>query len=405
MPALNRSAFIALGAAVPGIAAPGPAFAQTPSAQTNGRALSNALVLSGGGALGAYEAGAVGSLVAQGGIRDGQPLAPYGVVCGTSIGALNAFLVATAQYSKLRDLWSTIAAENVIRVKPKYAKIREQSSGVLTRASEAIGLAFGLDRDVTGIFDGQHLRAWLLQFMDFSRPIVMPMVWAVTNLTMARPEYFYLPAATSTGVDLSVALASLQLSVGPDVPLRRASPDLLVDQLRASAAAPLAFDPVMLDGPDGKPAAYVDGGVTANTPVDVARALALRIDAILLNPAFQAATYRSGLEIAEGTFDTMQRRLMENSLRSAYFESFALRALRQLPPDFNAGTAAQAGIGLSDLRAIEDSLTETALYVMRPERTLPAKLFGFDDAPAIGATYRLGEAAGQAGFVRYQLDR
>jgi hypothetical protein len=57
--------------------------------------LERALVRSGGSARGAYEAGIVGAVAARGRVPDGQPLPPYEIVCGTSIGALNGWFVAT----------------------------------------------------------------------------------------------------------------------------------------------------------------------------------------------------------------------------------------------------------------------------------------------------------------------
>src|ERR1700722_19684056 len=76
-------------------AATGPAQGRKPFA-------SHALVLSGGGARGAYQAGLACALAERSGVQDGQPLAPYGLICGTSIGALNAWFIATGQYSALR---------------------------------------------------------------------------------------------------------------------------------------------------------------------------------------------------------------------------------------------------------------------------------------------------------------
>jgi predicted acylesterase/phospholipase RssA len=67
--------------------------------------LERALVLSGGGARGAYEAGIVGALAAADGVSDGMPLPGYGLVAGTSIGALNGWFVATGQYQRMRELW------------------------------------------------------------------------------------------------------------------------------------------------------------------------------------------------------------------------------------------------------------------------------------------------------------
>lgn len=100
--------------------------------------LDRALVLSGGGALGAYEAGLVGALAARGAVGDGSPLLPYEIVCGTSIGALNGWFVATGQYTKLHDLWYGISAENLMRPKPEYAALRDSESGLVDRAASVV---------------------------------------------------------------------------------------------------------------------------------------------------------------------------------------------------------------------------------------------------------------------------
>jgi len=91
------------------------------TASARDESLGAALVFSGGGARGAYEAGLVGALAAMAGLADGTRLSQYDLVCGTSIGALNGWFVATGQYVKLRELWYGIAGENIIRPKPQYA--------------------------------------------------------------------------------------------------------------------------------------------------------------------------------------------------------------------------------------------------------------------------------------------
>jgi predicted acylesterase/phospholipase RssA len=396
---------MALGAAASAAAAPGAALAQEPAtaaapAPERG-ALERALVLSGGGALGAYEAGIVAALVRAAGVREGEPLRPYGAVCGTSIGALNAYFVATAQYERLSLLWSSISAQDVIRLKPQYAKIVEPSSGIGSRLWQQIALLTGLRHDVMGVLDGERLRAWLLDYMDVQRPIVMPMFWAVTNLTFERPEYFYLLPDGASPDAIKLALASARLALGPDVPVRPASRELLIDQLRASAAVPVAFDPVSLPAPGGGTALYVDGGVTANTPIRIASAIALRIDAVLLNPAFQADRVTNAVQVAAGSFDTMQRRLMENALRSAYVESFTLRALQHLPDSFIQQAAAATGVSVDHLLAVQRALYQTDLWVVRPQKALPVSIFGFSDEDALAATYDMGEADGTAGFSRF----
>ena len=69
-------------------------------------------MLSGGGARGAYQAGVIEGLRRAAEVVDGQPLPGIGVVCGTSIGAR---FVATAQYTKLGELWHGVAAQHAAR--------------------------------------------------------------------------------------------------------------------------------------------------------------------------------------------------------------------------------------------------------------------------------------------------
>ncbi len=116
--------------------------------------LERALVLSGGGARGAYEAGAVGELVAAAGISDGAAVPPYEVVCGTSIGALNGWFVATGQYTRMRELWYTIGGQDLMRLKSRYAALHDPESGLLNRAASAIGL-IGLVRNQRAVLESE----------------------------------------------------------------------------------------------------------------------------------------------------------------------------------------------------------------------------------------------------------
>ena len=142
--------------------------------------VSRALALSGGGARGAYQAGIIDYLRLSRQIPEGAPLQPYGLIAGTSIGALNGYFVAALS-----------------------AELRER------------------------------------------------------------------------------AVTAIRLTVGPTAVLREATPDLLIDALRASTAIPVAFDPVELPAhKGGGNDLYVDGGVTANTPVGAARVAATRIDVV-----------------------------------------------------------------------------------------------------------------------------
>jgi NTE family protein len=68
-----------------------------------------ALILSGGAERGAYQAGAIQALTEIQRVKDGEPL-DFDLVCGASIGALNGFMVATAQYTALARMWRSVIA-------------------------------------------------------------------------------------------------------------------------------------------------------------------------------------------------------------------------------------------------------------------------------------------------------
>ncbi|MGH7716974.1 MAG: patatin-like phospholipase family protein, partial [Vulcanimicrobiaceae bacterium] len=74
-----------------------------------------ALVLSGGGARGAYEAGVIDGLVSKG--------EHFDILCGTSIGALNAAFVAQDNIDDMRMTWANIAAAKVVTLLPLVSSI------------------------------------------------------------------------------------------------------------------------------------------------------------------------------------------------------------------------------------------------------------------------------------------
>ncbi|HUN28480.1 MAG TPA: patatin-like phospholipase family protein [Alphaproteobacteria bacterium] len=383
----NRRAFLTSAAALAALPIAGEA-ASPPDPDHPGR-LSQALVLSGGGARGVYQAGMIDYLRLSKQIPDGTALRPYQLVAGTSIGALNGYFVATAQYGLLRTLWYSIADQHVIQLKARYAKIVNDDSGVGTRFVAAMRLVLGLTSNDTGVIDGDHLRAWLVKYIDPTRPVVMPIIWTVTNLTDQSPEFFYLVPSALSADERNRAITAIRITVGPTAVLREATPDILIDALRASTAIPVAFDPVPLPAATGTGTnLYVDGGVTANTPVGPARAAATRIDVVLLDPPLQKTDYRNALEVGFGVFGAMQRRILEADLRAAYLETFGKRAIE-------SANSPQA-------RIFASTLYDSDIYQMQPQDELPVGVVGFDDRDNIYKTFKIGFEDARRGFVPYR---
>jgi predicted acylesterase/phospholipase RssA len=387
---MKRTAFLAAGAAsvtAPLVGARAAAAADVPSARDFAR-VAGALVLSGGGARGAYEAGVIAAMVEAAGVRDGMPIPGIEVVCGASIGALNAWFFATGQYTALRNLWASVASEDVFRLKHRYRKIAQPSSGVGTRLYEALALERGLATDDQGLLDGGVVAAWLKRNVDPAVPLVIPLVFTVTNLRRQGGVLYYrLPFSTTAGAR-DAAIAAVQSTMGLDVDVREATDGLLLDAIRASAAIPVMFDPVMLPGPNG-PEPCIDGGIADNTPVDVARAISKQIRVVVVDPARVAnEPYPNAVAIALAAFGIAQRRVSQNSLRSAVIESEAKRLLTASTPEADAFRA---------------TLYDVDVSYVRPAAALPAGVPDFDNQDLIDRTVALGKADGARGFLPYRL--
>jgi predicted acylesterase/phospholipase RssA len=389
---IDRQSFLfALGAA-----ALAPALLAESTRGATDESLERALVLSGGGARGAYEAGVVGALAAIGGVSDGSPLLPYELVCGTSIGALNGWFVATGQYTKLRDLWYGISGQGLMHAKPQFAALHDPESGLLNRVASVVDLV-ALTRNQRALLQSEPVLNWITRNIDAETPLLMPLVWAVTNLTLQRPEYFFIRPNRSEEIPEEVAHA-LRLALGPHTVVREATPDLLHRAIFASAAIPLVFDPVPIPNPDGTIDEYCDGGVASNSPVGIAHAISKGADVVLLDPPFEPDTeYANAVDVAFGVYGTTQRKILESEMRNIYLQSVGERAFARLGQQ----DIAKVTLGNSELAQFEQTSPETVLRYIRPEKVLPVGVAGFDDALGMDKAYRIGWEDMGRGFRPY----
>jgi CRP/FNR family cyclic AMP-dependent transcriptional regulator len=223
-----------------------------------------ALVLSGGGARGAYEAGVVTALCER---------EQFEIICGTSIGAINAAVAAQDATGQMRALWRGVPERAVIRgVSPieefravfggrgvhGRRSVREFAVAVL-RAAGALRLARPqLVRRMTHLLDPGPLVEMLNLVLDHAK-LKRTLIVGVTNLTRARPEAFY--SFPSADARFERAFAEQETT----------SVELVAENylsaILASAAIPLAFPKVPLADRDGVICDYMDGGIGNNTPI------------------------------------------------------------------------------------------------------------------------------------------
>ena len=174
-----------------------------------------ALVLSGGGAKGAWEAGVAAALVEAG--------LPIALVAGSSAGALNGAMIAAGRVERLEALWRGLDRDKLysLRAPVFFAGFLP---GWLT--------LMALDR-AGSLFDARPLRDLIAATVEIDRIRAAPMRLLVTTTDLERRDKRIFDNATVT-----------------------------VDALFAAAAVPGAFPPVEIDG-----ALLVDGGLTGRAPV------------------------------------------------------------------------------------------------------------------------------------------
>jgi NTE family protein len=209
------------------------------------------LVLSGGGANGAFAAGVVGAVEEAG-------LAPT-VLSGTSAGALNAAgLGVGMDAATLADLWRSVDAGDVFRMRRDLHRLLRPG----------------------GFLSGGHIGERLLSGVGWTwlldtTPLRRTLVRALGGETLAvEPGLTVAVSAVDAGSGELVRFASASPPPHRTDPRYRVT-DLTVDHLMASAAIPLAFRPAELDGQ-----LWWDGGLVANTPL--APAMAYEPDAVIV---------------------------------------------------------------------------------------------------------------------------
>lgn len=216
-----------------------------------------ALVLSGGGARGAYEAGVIRYLRGElAGALGAQPR--IDLLCGTSIGAVNAcFLAATAhdpasQGEALADVWRTLHLEEVFH----WSALRLAAVPIY----------------VLRQLRSTRLRQLSWRLSDFMYPEALARVveqnvgWQQLHRNVREGA---LAALTVTATDLGTGRAVVFVETRGSLP--QWSRDPLVEararqigpeHALASGAIPLLFRPVLIEG-----SWFIDGSVRQNTPL------------------------------------------------------------------------------------------------------------------------------------------
>lgn len=248
--------------------------------------MKKALVLSGGGARGAYHIGVIQALVDMGWMPDGRG---PDIIAGTSIGAINAAALASGRTAaQLRAAWLGMHTEDVHRLSaeiPPVARplLRFLLRGVLT--SQAHG---GAEEELPAAEASANARSVLARLGELFRvrPFRSLLDTAPWRRTLARWMDFErvngpdAPALLLTATDVQ----SGALRVFCNRPLGGRPADRIgIEHLMASSSIPGVYPWTKVGA-----ASYWDGAVVANTPLDPVVDLAgedeLEIVVVMMTP-------------------------------------------------------------------------------------------------------------------------
>jgi NTE family protein len=222
------------------------------------------LVLAGGGARGAYEAGALSVLLPRLEERGER----VEVIVGTSVGALNGTWLAANAHREARsiaadarDVWLGIGWDDVLAplVGPNLLGVAGRYLGGFARRGVR----------VESVLDSAPLRATLERLVDTSR--------LAANVRSARLRAAGV-VATSASTGRSVVFHAGGGRVRPDASrgIEYCGCALTHDHIRASASIPGAFRATSITSPATASGWYVDGGTRLNTPIKPALKLGAR---------------------------------------------------------------------------------------------------------------------------------
>ncbi len=209
------------------------------------------LVLQGGGALGAFQAGAFEGIA--------EASASPDWVCGVSIGAINAALIVgnppERRVQRLREFWDRVSSIAPLLAPESFGVLRP----AMNRAAATSATIFGIpgffkpnlpNLAALSVYDTAPLRDTLLELVDFQRINAGP-------------------------VRLSVG--AVNVKTGNSVYFDSARMHLAPEHVMASGALPPGFPPVQIAGDF-----FWDGGIVSNSPLWYVLDTEPTLDALIL---------------------------------------------------------------------------------------------------------------------------
>ena len=231
-----------------------------------------ALVLAGGAARGAYEVGVAQHLVEDVAAELGREL-PLDILCGTSVGAFNVCGLAAfadeprARGARLAEVWAKLRVDDLIRV---------DAQGILAVGRDLLRSSVaGRPVVESALLDSKGIERMLAEHIPFPRIDEHLRSGRLDALTVSTTHV----RSGRTIVFVHRAAPGLPpWSHDPTITPRASA--IRVEHAMASAAIPVLFKPVRIDGEY-----HCDGGLRQNVPLSPARRLGAD-GVIVVNPRY-----------------------------------------------------------------------------------------------------------------------
>lgn len=234
-----------------------------------------ALVLAGGAARGAYEVGVVLHILSEVAKDIGRPI-PFDIICGTSVGAINACTLAAhaeepvLRGEVLRRQWTSLKLDQVAR--PSRAEILGLIGGLVGRRRSPPGPG---EVRRGGLLDPRGIEGIVRRAISPERIRRNLEAGRIKALTVSTTDV----ASGKTVIFLQRRDPGMPpWAPNPTVSVRPAQ--ITAEHALASAAVPLLFPAVRIDGEF-----YCDGGLRQNVPLSPARRLGAD-GLIVVNPRY-----------------------------------------------------------------------------------------------------------------------
>lgn len=250
------------------------------------------IVLAGGGARGAYEAGVLSVLLPALDRRGERPT----VFVGTSVGAINAGYLAASRHLSVEEAargglsrWHEVRKGRVIRP----ILTRQVPLSIVRYAGELLSVP-GLR--LPSLLDPEPLEHNLPRWID----------WEALHANVERGDVAAV-AVVATAARSGRSVTFLERVGGRELHRSHVvdyvDTTLADEHVRASAAIPILFPPVPVESPPAARGWYVDGGTRLNTPIKPALDLGVdRLVVVATDAVTEPSTEPEDLEAAPPDF-------------------------------------------------------------------------------------------------------